>query len=112
MTEAPARRLALPIMAVAVLALGFAGCGSDDEVDTSATTTTAAESGSGEEDAEANALSIDMKDYSYAVAGDLKAGSSTISLRNSGTELHMASFDLLRPGKALADVQAALQSER
>ena len=111
MPKAPAGRLVLPIMAVAALALGFAGCGSDDEADTSATTTTAVESGSGEEDAEANAISIDMKDYSYAVAGDLKAGTSTVALRNSGVELHMASFGLLQPGKALADVQAALQSE-
>lgn len=111
MPEALTRRLVLLTVTVAVLALGFAGCGGDDEVGTGATTTTAVESGSGEEDAEANAISIDMKDYSYAVAGDLKAGTSTIALRNSGVEFHMASFGLLQPGKALADVQAALQSE-
>lgn len=94
-----------------ILGLVLAGCGGDKKVDSGATTTTAVESGSGEEDKEANTVAIDMKDYAFAVVGDVKAGTTTVALQNSGTELHMAAFGRLKEGKGLADVQGALQSE-
>lgn len=106
------RRASLLLLA-AFLGLALAACSDDDGggTDASLTTTTEAETGSGEEDAEVNTLAIDMKDYSYGITGDLEAGTGTITLRNSGAELHMAAFALLQEGKTQADVEAALRSE-
>ena len=96
---------------VAVLAMGSVACGDDGDEGTSATTTTEPDTGSGDEDAEANILTIEMKDYSYAISGALTAGASTVSMTNSGEEMHMASIARLVAGKTLADIQDALQSE-
>jgi uncharacterized cupredoxin-like copper-binding protein len=53
-----------------------------------------------------------MQDYHFALSGRLQAGTNTtLALRNSGAEMHMAGLGLLKTGKNLADVQAALASE-
>lgn len=106
------RPAVLLVMAI-VFGTGLAACSDDDGggSEASRTTTTVAETGSGEEDAEVNTLAVDMNEYSYALSGQLEAGTSTVSLKNSGVELHMAAFSLLKGGKTQADVQAALQSE-
>ena len=120
------RRRTLRLYAVvAVVALLGAACGGgDDEEDEEAGTTTtsttaeaassttAAEGGAGggEQNA-ANKVTIDMKDYAFDVSGSIRAGTSTIVMKNSGVELHMTGFGLLRDGKTLADVRKALESE-
>lgn len=113
MPYARSRPAVLAVLAVTILGLGLAACsGGDDAGDTgTATSTTAVDSGSGEEDAEANTIAIDMTEYAFAIAGELKAGTSTVSIKNSGAEMHMVSFALLKEGKTLADVQAAVQSD-
>ncbi|MGI8684780.1 MAG: hypothetical protein ACR2MO_06785 [Acidimicrobiales bacterium] len=111
MPHARNRPVALLLLAVALLGLGLAACSDrDDGSDASLTTTTEAESGSGEEDTEGNTVAIDMKDFSFAISGQLEAGTGTVSLTNSGTEMHMAAFALLKEGKTVADMQGALQS--
>lgn len=101
----------LLVAAFAMAALVLAGC-SDDDGDTGAgaTTTRAEVDGGGGADDD-NAVTIDMKDYAFDVTGSVTAGTSTVVMKNTGRELHMTSFGLLRAGKTLADVQAALQSE-
>lgn len=111
MPFAPSHRLVL--LAMALLGLGSAGCSKDDGAGTEATTTTttvAASTDTGT-DAAARAVSIDMQDYAYRITGAAKAGTTTVSLKNSGTELHMAALGLLKEGKTIDDVKAALQSE-
>ncbi|HEX2700079.1 MAG TPA: hypothetical protein VHM89_07740 [Acidimicrobiales bacterium] len=104
-------RRAVLMLAVLLLGVGLSACSDDDEdAASSRTTTTVPESGSGEEDAEVNAVAIDMTEYKYGIAGDLQAGTSTVTIKNSGTEVHMAAFALLKEGKTLTDVQTALQS--
>jgi len=105
-------RSAVLLLVALLLGTGLAACSSDDNGGgASLTTTTVAETGSGEEDAEANTLAIDMNEYAYGISGELEAGTGTVSLKNSGSEIHMAAFALLREGKTLTDVQGALQSE-
>lgn len=112
MSTARSRSLALLLAAAALLAVGLAGCSSDDKGTGSAnTTTTKLDTGSGDEDAEANTLALDMQDYSFGVTGELKPGTTTLAMKNSGTEMHMAAFFRLKQGKTLADLQAALGSE-
>ena len=94
-----------------VLGIGLAACSDGDGTGAGRTTTTVTEAGSGAEDGGVNSLAVDMKEYSYALSGQLQAGTSTVSLKNSGAELHMAAFSLLKDGKTEADVQAALRSE-
>lgn len=104
-----ARHRATPLLAaLLVLTLVFAGCADDDDDSGAQATTTAAEPAGGEGQ---NTVTIDMKDYAFDVTGSLKAGTSTVVMKNTGQEMHMASFGLLREGKTLADVQTALQSE-
>lgn len=59
----------------------------------------------------ANAVTIDMAEYDFDVSGPLAAGTSTVALRNTGREVHMAGFALLRDGRTLDDVIEALASE-
>lgn len=108
----PVRRHAAILCSVLVaLAFGGAACGSEKEPGATRSTTTELESGAGGEDAEANTLTIDMKEYSFAVTGALKAGTANIALTNSGSEMHMAGFLKLAQGKTQADLQTALQSQ-
>lgn len=60
---------------------------------------------------EANAVTIDMAEYDFKVSGSLVAGTSTVALRNTGREVHMAGFARLRDGRTLDDVIEALASE-
>ena len=107
----PSRRpVALVCAAVVLLGFGGAACGDDDEPSAGGTTTQV-EGGTGTEDVEANTLSIDMRDYSYSISGQLTAGTANVALTNSGAELHMAGLMKLADGKTQADFEAALQSE-
>lgn len=107
------RRRPVPLLALlTVLVVAFVACGDDDDdSDAAATTTTmAAGTGGGADENAANAVTIDMKEYAFDVAGSIKAGDSTVVMRNTGQEMHMTAFALLKEGMALSDVQAALAS--
>lgn len=110
MPEARRRPLTLFAGTVAVVAFGLAACtsGGGTAQPTTATSTTGGPAGTEPEDA--NSISIEMTEYGFAVSGTLAAGTSTVAMRNTGQELHMAAFGLLREGKTLADAQAAYQS--
>ncbi|MGH3368651.1 MAG: hypothetical protein ACRDPR_01495 [Nocardioidaceae bacterium] len=101
-------RLLCAVLALAALALG--GC-SDDGDEGGAGTTTAAGEGGEAGRGEGDEVVIDMKDYAFDVSGAARAGTTTITMKNTGKELHMAAFGLLQPGKTLADLQAAVTSE-
>jgi uncharacterized cupredoxin-like copper-binding protein len=99
-------------IALATLVLALAACSGADEATTATTTTT--EAAPAPEPSPANAenrVSIDMKEYAYTLTGSLRAGTSTVALGNSGTEYHMAEFNLLRPDKTVEDVRKALMTE-
>lgn len=105
------RRRPVALLALlTALVLAFVACGDDDDDSDAATTTTAAGTGGGAEENAANAVTIDMKEYAFDVAGSIKAGDSTVVMRNTGQEMHMTAFALLKEGMALSDVQAALAS--
>lgn len=105
-----ARRMVGPLAAAALVALVSACTGDDDSSgaggpstsgDTAETTVAAA----------ANAVTIDMHEYRFDVGGPLVAGTTTVALRNSGREVHMAGFGRLREDKTLDDAIEALASE-
>lgn len=116
MPKAANNRLVLPAVVMALLGLGFTGCSQDDGAGTAATATTKVPASTdtaadADADAAANPVSIDMKDYAYEITGAAKAGTTTVSLKNSGTEMHMAALGLLKEGKTIDDAKAALRSE-
>ncbi|HET7489032.1 MAG TPA: hypothetical protein VFJ85_13965 [Acidimicrobiales bacterium] len=106
------RSLALLVAALALAVPALAACSGPDGTKGAAavTTTTAADRSSDDEDNEVNTLHIDMQDEHFAIAGNLKAGTTTIGLRNSGSEVHMAAFFRLKPGKTVSDAAAAFTS--
>jgi hypothetical protein len=53
---------------------------------------------------------VESSDYAYKVTGKLKAG-GTLQVRNVGKEFHMIGLGKLKPGKKLADLQAAFETE-
>ncbi|HUQ40848.1 MAG TPA: hypothetical protein VM030_11925 [Acidimicrobiales bacterium] len=94
------------LVGVLAASLGLGGCGSDDDAADKAddvTTTTEA--------AAPAHPSIELRDYSFAVNGELTAGMSTIDVKNTGKEFHMVGFAKLKPGKTLADATKAFASE-
>lgn len=99
------------LLALLALLAAAVACSGDDGEERAASTTTAANGAAVREEEAANAVTVDMTEYAYAVAGSVRAGTSTVVLSNSGKELHMAGFALLRDGKTLDDVRAALSSE-
>lgn len=110
----PLRRRRPPTLlatTLAVLALALVACGGDDDDTEAGATTTTAETGTGTAADAGNTVTIDMTDYAFDVSGPLQAGTSTVVMKNSGEEVHMAAFGLLKEGKALADVQEALQAQ-
>lgn len=107
----PATHLAV---AMAVVALVLAGCSGDgDRSATTATTApgTGAGGGDGGDDEAANTVGVEMRDYAFDVSGRARAGDVTLAVKNSGRELHMAAFSRMKPGRTLADVRAAAESE-
>lgn len=108
MPEVRSRLLSPLLGALALVAVGLTGCSGSDG-NARPATTTAARADAPPPDA--NTVSIGMKDYEYSVSGGLVAGRSTVVLHNTGSELHMAAFGLLKEGKTLADARAAYQSE-
>lgn len=105
-----ARRLARPFAAAALVAL-VAGCSGGDDgpsaTDSIRPTSAAATSAP----AAANTVAIDMQEYRFDVSGSLVAGTSTVAFRNTGKEIHMAGFGLLREGRTVDDAIEALGSE-
>jgi uncharacterized cupredoxin-like copper-binding protein len=55
------------------------------------------------------AATVDMADYAFVIAGDIPSGESLVKFTNSGTEMHEAIIERIRPGKTFADVQKTLQ---
>lgn len=111
----PRRRpLVTLLAAVGALCLGASACSSgDDERGTRPSEPSAPTSAAAGEErpAEPNIATVEMTEYAFTVTGSLVAGHTTVALRNSGAELHMAGLALLKPGKTLADVQQALQAQ-
>lgn len=105
------RRL-VHLVAAVVLAAPAAACSDDAGTGPRARpSTTTAAAATASERPEANAVTIDMAEYDFDVSGPLVAGTSTVALRNTGREVHMAGFALLRDGRTLDDVIEALASE-
>ena len=99
------RWVAIGVLSLAATGLG--ACGNDDADPEAATTTTKAEGPKG-----TASVSIEMRDYSYAVSGPLTASDhATLEVRNTGTEFHMIAFGRMKEGKKISDVIEALQSE-
>ncbi|HWC11394.1 MAG TPA: hypothetical protein VG455_09250, partial [Acidimicrobiales bacterium] len=86
-----------------IVAMGLAACGDDDDdaADTTTPPTTAAPQGS-------SSVTVDMTEYAFAVSGPLTAG-GTVQLANRGREFHVAAMGKLKPGRTLADIEAALR---
>jgi uncharacterized cupredoxin-like copper-binding protein len=62
--------------------------------------------GSGDQGTEPTAdVTITMADYSYAIDGDLTAGTHTIRVLNDGPQEHELAISRLAPGKTLADFE-------
>ncbi len=103
------RSLRRPAAAFIALALagGLAACGDDGDSDTDASSATTVASTA--PPTGADAIDIEMKDFSYTVSENLKAG-GTIRLSNTGKEIHMIALGKLKEGKTLADLTAILQA--
>lgn len=107
---------ALAVVAALLLGLGLAACTDERSPPGVVATTSSAPPTAGPGAAAGaagadNRVEVDMAEYRFGVTGGLVAGTGTIGLRNSGTEMHMAAFGLLRPGRTLADARTALASE-
>src|SRR4051812_15752137 len=89
------KRFTALVLLGSVAMFGLVSCGDDDE----------------SADATDNVLHVTEDDYSFAIDDDVKAGSVTIDVQNSGDELHMFGACELKDGKTEADVQTALQAE-
>lgn len=90
------RRYARPLAAVMLAGLvsgSLVGCGEDEST-----------SSSGEK----ADVTIEMKDFSFAVSGTLTEGGA-IEFTNTGKELHMVGFGKFKPGKGIDDVKDALK---
>ncbi len=81
------------IVLSSVLIVGVASCGDDG-------------SGAGS----GNTLKITERDYEFDVEGEVEAGSVSIAVENSGTELHEIGMAKLLDGKTADDVAAALEA--
>ena len=93
------------IVVAGLVALSLAACGDDDDdTDTAATTTTASATGP-------NTLDVEMVDYAYKTKGAPRSGLVTVNSSNAGTEWHMAGFGLLKRGKTVAQLVAALREQ-
>jgi uncharacterized cupredoxin-like copper-binding protein len=55
------------------------------------------------------AATVDMADYAFVITGEIPAGETLVKFTNSGTEMHEAIVERIRPGKTFADVQTTLQ---
>lgn len=102
------RRNAAVLLTVVALAAG--ACGDDDDETASPATSTSASADETEGDG-ASELRVTMLDYAYELGGELAAGTQVITSTNDGEEFHMMGVGRLKEGKAVADVQKALQSE-
>jgi hypothetical protein len=54
---------------------------------------------------------VDMVDYAFVITGTIPSGNQVVKFENTGSELHEADIQRLKPGKTMADVQKAIQSE-
>jgi uncharacterized cupredoxin-like copper-binding protein len=87
----------------------FGACGSKDDPAVSgdgaaATTTTAAAK------SEVHEVSFDAKEYSFGIAKQIDAGTTTFTMKNVGKELHLASLAKIAKGKTFADATKDLQA--
>lgn len=86
------------LVAVGLVGVALAGCGDDgDDVATPG----------GDEGGGDNAITVEMKDYSYVVKGELNEGLASITSTNTGDEFHMAIFAKLKDGVSIDDVKDA-----
>jgi hypothetical protein len=53
-------------------------------------------------------VNVTAADYSFAAPDTIQAGRVTMTLENTGRETHQAQLARIKPGRTLADVQAAL----
>ncbi len=91
------------LIGVVALASMLGACGSNDDpaLDDSGATTTP----------KTNTLSVEGKDFSYAMPATGEAGLVTINFKNTGAQSHVAILNRVDAGKGAADVIAALNSE-
>ena len=101
-------RPAAMVMLAGLISVSLAACGEDDDSGDEATPSA---SGSGDKDEKGEAtVSIEMKDYAFAVSGAMAEGGS-IEFSNTGKEYHMTGFGKLKDGKTIKDVTDALDEQ-
>lgn len=56
-------------------------------------------------------VSIEMRDFAFTTANEIKAGNQMVRYSNTGKELHAMLISRLKEGKTIDDVQAVVQRE-
>ena len=90
------------LLAIALVGVALAGCGDDSDDGTNA---------GGDGDGGTNAITVEMKDYSYVVKGELQEGFATITTTNTGDEFHMMELFKLKDGVTLDEVKDELAKQ-
>ncbi len=96
----------LLLAALALLAMTAAACGDDNDKDaTTPGATSQATSGASAD----NAITIEAFEMGYKVSGDLRPGTATITLKNTGSVAHMMATMRVKDGVTLDQVKQAMQ---
>jgi len=100
---------ALLLAALALFALAAAACGDDNDKNTTTPAATSQATSTGSAKTADNAITIEAFEMGFKVSGDLRPGTATITLKNTGSVAHMMATLRVKDGVTLDQVKQALQ---
>jgi len=96
---------ALLLAALALFALAAAACGDDNDKNTTTPAATSQATSTGSAKTADNAITIEAFEMGFKVSGDLRPGTATITLKNTGSVAHMMATLRVKDGVTLDQVK-------